>query len=262
VHALRCGLDEHGDWRKRYGYSFRTCDLEEPPQHATADAGWTGHGATSKGARAYSGRVVSAAAACYCPAPHAGEWREGMVRMAAGFEVRPEELRGAARAIGEALGNAAGIAWGPPSGDYGHAGVQAAFASFVEDAERRVGELGAGAERLGRGLGESASAYEESDSAAARRLMRAVEDLFAQPAPGGGADGPFPGGTYVPRATIPPNKASRIWQRLNPDASDAPGPTEEFHEPDTSEEVRRYWTPERRAEAKPQRIEVRPGEGE
>jgi hypothetical protein len=110
--------------------------------------------------------------------------------MAGGFEAAPGELRGSAQSIATALCDAAGITWQRPSGDYGHAGVQSAFAAFVEDAERRVGELGATADGLGRGLGESARAYEASDANGVRTLMKAVEDIGVPPSTGARVGGP------------------------------------------------------------------------
>jgi hypothetical protein len=156
--------------------------------------------------------------------------------MAGGFEAAPEELRGSARSIATALEDAGGTTWQRPSGDYGHAGVQSAFTAFVEDAERRVGELGATADGLGRGLGESARAYEESDATGVRTLMKAVENLGVPPATGVRVGGPYamspeetrdvaedPGFSLrdIPPADAIPDpppggEPSELFKRLNP----------------------------------------------
>jgi hypothetical protein len=134
-----------------------------------------------------------------------------MVGMTAGFEAVPEELRSSARSIASALAEATGLSWRKPRGDYGHPGVQSAFAAFVEDAERRVATLAETAARLGRGLDESAGAYEGSDSGAAESLERLIEGLGSGSA-GSGSGGMVAGGTGA--------EPSELWKKLNPTAAE------------------------------------------
>jgi hypothetical protein len=115
---------------------------------------------------------------------------------AVGFGTVPEELRRSAAAIAEALGEAPSVGWSGPSGEYGHAGVRAAFAGFVEDAERRARELAGIADRLRRGVEGSALAYEESDAAAAHTVLAAGAGVAAPPSAGA--------------------EPSELWKRLNP----------------------------------------------
>jgi hypothetical protein len=141
--------------------------------------------------------------------PHAREGQNtGTVGIAGGFEAVPEELRASRSSIATALEEAAAATWQRPSGDYGHAGVQSAFAWFIRDAERRVGELGATVDGLGRGLGESAAAYEDSDAAAARTLVAAVEDLGKQTARGARV------------AAGAASKPSEVFKRLTPNRAE------------------------------------------
>jgi hypothetical protein len=155
--------------------------------------------------------------------------------MAGGFEAVPEGLRSSARSITAALGNAAGIAWCPPSGDYGHTGVRSAFAAFVADGERRVAALEHTAAGLARGLADSAGAYEDSEAAAVRTLLAAAErrgeSILAQagpgsaPSPQGRAQGleagtqPAPGRASSAGGPVEPPPAgepSELFKRLNP----------------------------------------------
>ncbi len=58
-----------------------------------------------------------------------------------GFGAVPEELRFTAVKIGDVIDKVAGAAWPGPSGDYGHAGVQAGWAGFIEEMRGHVESL-------------------------------------------------------------------------------------------------------------------------
>ncbi|AXX30031.1 hypothetical protein KCV87_06820 [Actinosynnema pretiosum subsp. pretiosum] len=91
-----------------------------------------------------------------------------------GYRSVPDELRGTAKSIGGAVDGVVGPHWRPPSGDYGHAGVQAGWADFIERAVLRVKELRERAEEHGRRLETTAGAYVEQEHQVSTR-MRAVD---------------------------------------------------------------------------------------
>jgi hypothetical protein len=99
--------------------------------------------------------------------------------MSGGFEAIPGELRRTASSIGEAVGDALGIEWRGPSGDWGHAELQSAFANLIGDSARHAQQLAEAAGGFARGLEDSATAYEDSDKAAAESLGRLIGGLGA-----------------------------------------------------------------------------------
>ncbi|GAA2659550.1 MULTISPECIES: hypothetical protein [Actinosynnema] len=110
-----------------------------------------------------------------------------------GYRTVPEELRGTAKSIGGAVDGVVGPHWRPPSGDYGHAGVQGGWADFVERAAKRVAELRERAEEHGRALEASASAYAEQEAGVSAG-MRAVDWELPVGTVGSGAVGGVLGG--------------------------------------------------------------------
>ncbi|ATE54165.1 hypothetical protein [Actinosynnema pretiosum] len=110
-----------------------------------------------------------------------------------GYRSVPDELRGTARSIGGAVDGVVGPHWRPPSGDYGHAGVQAGWADFIERAVLRVEELRERAEEHGRELEATAGAYVEQEHRVSAR-MRAVD--------GQGPVGGIAGGAVSPGGAV------------------------------------------------------------
>ncbi|ACU36579.1 hypothetical protein [Actinosynnema mirum] len=112
-----------------------------------------------------------------------------------GYRSVPDELRGTAKSIGGAVDGVVGPHWRPPSGDYGHAGVQAGWADFIERAVLRVKELRERAEEHGRRLETTAGAYVEQEHQVSTR-MRAVDGHggIAGGAVGSGVTGGISGG--------------------------------------------------------------------
>ncbi|WP_409182466.1 hypothetical protein F9C11_39690 [Amycolatopsis sp. VS8301801F10] len=86
--------------------------------------------------------------------------------MSGGFGAVPEELFRTANAIGDVVGSAAGLLWQGPSGDYGHRGVQAGWAGFVEEIQAEVARLTGIAQGHGDDLRTAAGKYAQSDAAA------------------------------------------------------------------------------------------------
>jgi hypothetical protein len=133
--------------------------------------------------------------------------------MPGGFRALPDELRHTAGKIGDVVSEVAGAVWQGPSGDYGHAGVQAGWAGFIEDMRSHVADLRAGAERHGAGLIATAQSYLDSEEDA-RGLVGASASLLDD------AGSPVP--AEMPTGFLP----SSIAQRLDPDGLDEPRPGE------------------------------------
>src|SRR5919199_47390 len=85
-----------------------------------------------------------------------------------GFGAVPEELRNTAVRIDDVVSVVARAVWQGPSGDYGHAGVQAGWAGFIADMRRHVESLRDNADGHGQGLVATAGSYVD-------REVRAVE---------------------------------------------------------------------------------------
>ncbi|MPY77688.1 MAG: hypothetical protein GEV04_04175 [Actinophytocola sp.] len=79
--------------------------------------------------------------------------------MTGGYGAVPEQIRQAANDIGDVVGRAANRVWSPPKGDYGHPGVQAGWADFIDTMKKRVEDLKKQAEGHGEGLVEAAKTY-------------------------------------------------------------------------------------------------------
>jgi hypothetical protein len=102
--------------------------------------------------------------------------------MSDGFFAVPEEIRQMASHITDAIGDIAGLTWQKPSGDYGHPGVQSAWASFLDDLEHQVGTL----HRTAAGHSENLKATAIRYSATDIENGTSLEDIV----PGGGFGGP------------------------------------------------------------------------
>ncbi len=129
--------------------------------------------------------------------------------MPGGFRALPDELRHTAGRIGDVVSAVAGAVWQGPSGDYGHAGVQAGWAGFIEDMRGHVESLRAGAERHGDGLIAAAQSYLDSEEVALD-LVGASASLLD--------DAGSPAVAEMPTGFVP----SSIAQRLDPDGLDEP----------------------------------------
>ncbi|MBB4685343.1 hypothetical protein [Amycolatopsis jiangsuensis] len=86
--------------------------------------------------------------------------------MTGGFGTVPEELADAANSIGDAVGRVGEMPWPGPSGDYGHAGVQQGWQTYLEDAESVVDRLIEKAREHGDALRRAASWYTLGDEQA------------------------------------------------------------------------------------------------
>ncbi|GAB3563957.1 hypothetical protein GCM10027445_07000 [Amycolatopsis endophytica] len=112
-----------------------------------------------------------------------------------GFGAVPDELRRTASAIGDVVSGVAGVAFHGPSGDYGHAGVQAGWTEFLGEMEARLKKLRAKAEEHGENLRVAAGVYQESDGEAGRSLGSIGELIGEAGDPiGGTVGGGFAGG--------------------------------------------------------------------
>ncbi|WP_205673055.1 hypothetical protein [Amycolatopsis nivea] len=122
--------------------------------------------------------------------------------MSGGFGAVPEELFRTANSIGDVIGSAAGLLWQGPSGDYGHRGVQAGWAGFVEEIQAEVARLTEIAEGHGDDLRTAAGKYAESDAAATGTIGKfgsGLGDLFGDTA---GGVTPFAGAEAQAEAKI------------------------------------------------------------
>jgi hypothetical protein len=114
--------------------------------------------------------------------------------MTGGYGAVPNELYQAANKIGDVVGAAAGLQWQGPSGDYGHAGVQAGWSTFLSDLETHVKELRDKADHHGESLKTAAGSYTEAENTADHSLGK-LGDLFDDSS-GGGLRG-VPGGGFT-----------------------------------------------------------------
>ncbi|WP_043843706.1 hypothetical protein [Amycolatopsis taiwanensis] len=108
--------------------------------------------------------------------------------MTAGFGAVPDELRETAGRIADVAGGAIGMAWNGPSGDYGHAGVQAGWAQFVEDIKAQVEQLLEKANGHGDDLKAAAVKYLESEQSAGS-VLSGLGEMVDSLAPAGIAGG-------------------------------------------------------------------------
>jgi hypothetical protein len=113
--------------------------------------------------------------------------------MSGGFGAIPDELRQTAGRIVDAIGGAEGMPWRGPSGDYGHAGVQAGWAQFIDDIKAEVKKLQEQGHTHGDDLKAAAVKYLESDETAGGQLGGLGELIDALPAAGGAAGGGIAG---------------------------------------------------------------------
>jgi hypothetical protein len=127
-----------------------------------------------------------------------------------GFGAVPEELRFTAVKIGDVIDKVAGAVWQGPSGDYGHAGVQAGWAGFIEEMRGHVESLRDNADGHGRGLVAAAESYVDGEAGATGLIGEAAALLESL---GGPADSAV--STEMPTGFL----HSSIAQRLNPDGS-------------------------------------------
>lgn len=132
----------------------------------------------------------------------------GALAMTSGFGTVPEELRSTAGKIGEVIAGVADAIWQPPSGNYGHPGVQSGWASFIEQMKSHVEALREQADEHGRGLITAATSYLDLESNVGDFLTKAGSGLESL----GGAIGSVLGGAagFV---------NSDIAGRLNPEHS-------------------------------------------
>lgn len=114
--------------------------------------------------------------------------------MTSGFGAVPDELRQTAGRIVDAVAGVAGMAWRGPSGDYGHPGVQAGWAQFIEEINAAVAKLRDKAHEHGDHLTAAAVKYLESEQAAAGELGGLGELVDSLGSAGGIAGGGFTGG--------------------------------------------------------------------
>lgn len=114
--------------------------------------------------------------------------------MTSGFGAVPDELRQTAGRIVDAVAGVAGMAWRGPSGDYGHPGVQAGWAQFIEEIKAAVTKLQDKAHEHGDHLTAAAVKYLESEQAAASQLGGLGELVDSLGTAGGVAAGGFSGG--------------------------------------------------------------------
>ncbi|MCE7001593.1 hypothetical protein LWC34_01860 [Kibdelosporangium philippinense] len=129
-----------------------------------------------------------------------------------GFGTVPEELRNAATKIGDVVGKVVGAVWQPPSGDYGHPGVQQGWSAFIEEMKKNIEALKDKADGHGHGLVTASKSYVETEAQAGSLLSKVGEAL-----PGEGTGTGLTGGAV--------GIAPSISSRLNPSlASDAPPP--------------------------------------
>ncbi|GDY30633.1 hypothetical protein [Gandjariella thermophila] len=138
--------------------------------------------------------------------------------MSDGFDAVADELRRAAGSIADAVGGVAGMVWQGPSGDYGHRGVQAGWARFVEDLKAQIQKLHDRAHQHGDNLIAAAAGYLESDAEADAALDRVAGLLDSAGSAAGVATGG--GGAGAPGGFVNPD----IARRLNPGMADSTAP--------------------------------------
>ncbi|MEU4670588.1 hypothetical protein AB0F91_22025 [Amycolatopsis sp. NPDC023774] len=105
--------------------------------------------------------------------------------MTGGFDAVTEELERAADTIGDVVGGAAGLLWQGPSGDYGHAGVQAGWGSFIADIASVVEGLTGKAHGHGEDLRTAAVRYAGADDTASDAIVKTAAKAFGGPSDGG-----------------------------------------------------------------------------
>ncbi|TWP52137.1 hypothetical protein FKR81_11180 [Lentzea tibetensis] len=98
-----------------------------------------------------------------------------------GFGAVPEELRAAAKKIGDTVGQATDCGWNGPSGDYGHPGVASSWDEFIRDLRKHVDFLKGKAEEFGTGLVDAARVYVETDTASTADFGKAGQGLDQGP---------------------------------------------------------------------------------
>ncbi|MFD2469633.1 hypothetical protein [Amycolatopsis silviterrae] len=128
--------------------------------------------------------------------------------MSGGFGAVPEELFRTANSIGDVIGGAAGLLWQGPSGDYGHPGVQAGWAGFIEEVRAEVARLTENADGHGDDLRTAAGKYSQSDAAATGAIGKfgaGLGDLFGEAA----------GGGVTPFAGVEGQAEAKIGSRLD-----------------------------------------------
>lgn len=133
-----------------------------------------------------------------------------------GFGIVPEELRNAANKIGDVVGKVASAVWQPPSGDYGHPGVQQGWGVFIEDMKKYVDELKTKADGHGENLVTAATSYLERETGVGDILGK-VGDLFD----GGDSGTGLTGGAIG----IAPNISSRLNPGSHQESAPGIGPT-------------------------------------
>lgn len=129
--------------------------------------------------------------------------------MTSGFGTVPEELRSTAGKIGEVMAGVADAIWQPPSGNYGHPGVQSGWASFIEQMKSNVKALREKVDEHGQGLISAATSYLDSESDVGDFLAKAGSGLDSL----GGGIGSVLGGAASGFVN------SDIASRLNPEDS-------------------------------------------
>nr|CTQ91450.1 hypothetical protein [Kibdelosporangium sp. MJ126-NF4] len=132
-----------------------------------------------------------------------------------GFGIVPEELRSAANKIGDVVGAVASAVWQPPSGDYGHPGVQQGWGVFIEDMKKHVDDLKTKADGHGDNLITAAGKYLEKETGVGDVLGK-VGDLFD-----GGGDSGLTGGAIG----IVPNISGRLDPGGGTESAPGAGPT-------------------------------------
>ncbi|MEV4604178.1 hypothetical protein AB0K15_43315 [Amycolatopsis sp. NPDC049253] len=105
---------------------------------------------------------------------------EGFAGMTGGFDAVTEELERAADTIGDVVGGAAGLLWQGPSGDYGHAGVQAGWGGFIADIASVVEGLTGKAHGHGEDLRTAAVRYAGADDTASDAIVKTAAKAFGE----------------------------------------------------------------------------------
>ncbi|KAA9152224.1 hypothetical protein FPZ12_037255 [Amycolatopsis acidicola] len=143
--------------------------------------------------------------------------------MSGGFGAVPEELRQAGNAITDVVGQAAGLEWRGPGGDYGHAGVQQGWARFVEDLRGQVEKLQAAADAHAENLKQAAVSYVAADDEGGSSLSGIGAAIGETGMVGGGWAGPLrdrageQSGIMSPRRSRELFPQQDIGDTLNPD---------------------------------------------
>ena len=90
--------------------------------------------------------------------------------MTGGFEAVPDELDRMANSIADAVGEAAGMVWHQPGGDYGDIRVSDAWSRFLDELHDHVSTLHNTAMAHGDRLRTAATRYRDTDVASADQL--------------------------------------------------------------------------------------------